>query len=146
MLLAGDTPLSTMASRVVLEITERATLDDVPDLERRTRILRQLGFRIAVDDLGAGHAGLATLTRLEPEFVKLDLSLVQQVHLSPVRQKLVASVSALCADLHAELVAEGVEEPADRDRLLALGCRLQQGYLFAKPDRSFLELLWDKAT
>jgi EAL domain-containing protein (putative c-di-GMP-specific phosphodiesterase class I) len=82
---------------------------------------------------------------VEPEFVKLDLSLVRQIHLSPVRQKLVGCVAALCADLGVQLIAEGVEEDADRDRLLALGCSLQQGYLFARPDRAFPAPTWEPA-
>jgi EAL domain-containing protein (putative c-di-GMP-specific phosphodiesterase class I) len=142
-LFESDMPLGKIASRVVLEITERATLDDIKDLERRVAILRYMGFRLAVDDLGAGYAGLTSFARLEPEFVKLDISLVQEIHTSPVRQKLVASMTSLCRDLGMRVIAEGVEEPADRDHLAALGCHFQQGYFFAKPGKAFPSPRWE---
>src|SRR5262249_5525459 len=75
LLLAPEMPLTKIASRVVLEITERATLDDVKDVRARISALRAIGFRVAVDDLGAGYAGLASFALLEPDFVKFDMSL-----------------------------------------------------------------------
>jgi EAL domain-containing protein (putative c-di-GMP-specific phosphodiesterase class I)/ActR/RegA family two-component response regulator len=142
-LFEASMPLGKIASRVVLEITERATLDEIRDLERRAAVLRYMGFRLAVDDLGAGYAGLTSFARLEPEFVKLDISLVQQIHASPVRQKLVESMTTLCRDLGIQVIAEGVEAHEDRDNLFALGCRLQQGYFFAKPGRPFPSPKWE---
>ncbi len=136
--LASDTaPLSRFAERVVLEITERSALENVKDVEARVHILRYMGFRIAIDDLGAGYAGLTSFAMLEPEFVKLDMSLVRGVHVSDLRQKLVRSLASVCGEMGKGIIAEGVESSEERNSLRALGCDLMQGYLFAKPARPF---------
>ncbi|MBX3187080.1 MAG: EAL domain-containing protein [Labilithrix sp.] len=128
-------PLSKIAPRVVLEITERAALDGVKDLRPRTRALRELGFRIAVDDLGAGYAGLSSFIMLEPELVKLDMSLIRGIDRSPVQHRIVQTLTALCRELSMQCVAEGVETPGELGRVLELGCDYLQGYLFGRPAR-----------
>jgi EAL domain-containing protein (putative c-di-GMP-specific phosphodiesterase class I) len=129
----ADAPLSGIAKRVVLEITERASLDALPDLSERIERLREMGFRIALDDLGAGYAGLTSFVRLEPEFVKLDTSLIRDVHENSAKQKIIGSIVGLCHEMGKQVVAEGIEQRAERDALAELGCDLLQGYLFAKP-------------
>ncbi len=137
-LFAVDAPLTPHAHTVVLEITERASLDGVRGLAAKVRRLRALGYRIAVDDLGAGYAGLATFAQLEPEFVKLDMSLVRGVHSSTSKQMVVRAMTRLCRDeLGIRVVSEGVERIEERDALTAQGCSLLQGYLFARPERGF---------
>ena len=135
-------PLSRLASRVVLEVTERAAIEEVDAVERRVSQLRERGFRIAVDDLGAGYAGLSSFALLEPEIVKLDVSLLRDIDQSPVKQKLVASMTALCKDMGFLVVAEGIETPAERDCVVSLGCDLLQGFLFARPGRPFPTASW----
>ena len=135
-------PLSKIAKRVVLEVTERASLDEVKDTQARIALLRYMGYRIAVDDLGAGYAGLTSFAKLEPEFVKLDMSLIRDVHESPVKQKLVRSLAALCSEMGLLVVAEGIEVEAEREFLARLGCDLMQGYLFAKPSKPFPTVAW----
>jgi EAL domain-containing protein (putative c-di-GMP-specific phosphodiesterase class I) len=137
-----DAPLSAVADRVVLEITERASLDGVRDLRATLSALRSLGFRIAIDDLGAGYAGLASFATLEPEFVKLDMSLIRGIDRSAVKEGLVRSMTTLCKDLGMQVVAEGVETAEERDVLANLGCDLLQGYLLAKPGRPFPAFSW----
>jgi EAL domain-containing protein (putative c-di-GMP-specific phosphodiesterase class I) len=132
-----DSVLSRMSERIVLEITERASLDAMLDVRRRIASLRDLGFRIALDDLGAGYAGLTSFALLEPEFVKLDMSLVRDVHQSITKQKVVGSMVRLCHDMGTQIVAEGVETREERDALVSLDCDLLQGYFFAKPGRPF---------
>jgi len=131
--------LTAIAPRVVLEITERAALPDAKDVRAAVARLREKGFRIAIDDLGAGYAGLATFATLEPEFVKLDMSLVRNIHSSSVKQKLVRSMTTLCSDMGIAVVAEGIELAEERDVIVELGCELLQGYLFARPGRA---LIW----
>jgi EAL domain-containing protein (putative c-di-GMP-specific phosphodiesterase class I) len=126
-------PLSQVATRVVLEVTERASLDHVRDLRACVANLRRIGYCIAVDDLGAGYAGLTTFAQLEPEVVKIDMSLVRDIQAHPTKQKLVGSMASLCRDLGMRLVVEGVETIDERQALLELGCDLMQGYLFARP-------------
>lgn len=134
---------SKIADRVVLEITERSRLERIPDVRSRIRALREIGFRIAVDDLGAGYSGLASFAQLEPEIVKLDRSLVQHVDSTQTKQKLVRSINALSRDMGVTVVAEGVETVAERDSLLELGCDLFQGFLFARPAPPFASANWE---
>ncbi|HEX7668498.1 MAG TPA: EAL domain-containing protein [Polyangiaceae bacterium] len=141
-LTSPSAPLTSIAPRVVLEITERASLDAVSDARSRVAQLRELGFRIAIDDLGAGYAGLTSFAQLEPEFVKLDMSLVRDVHKNPIKQKLVRSMTALCKDMGIVVVAEGIEVAEERDTIIELGCDLLQGYLLAKPGRPFPSVCW----
>ena len=134
-LLAADAPLSRHAGRVVLEITERAPLEEIKDVASRVGRLRSMGYRIAVDDLGAGYAGLTSFAHLEPEVVKVDMSLIRGIDQSPMKQKLLGSIVTLCRDLGIEIIAEGIETVAERDALVRVGGDLCQGYLFARPDR-----------
>ena len=142
MLYHGDAELSRIADRVVLEITERAALDRVKDTRGRVAKLREMGFRIAVDDLGAGYAGLTSFALLEPEIVKLDMSLIRDADKNSTKQRIIRSVAALSKDLGMLVVAEGVETGAERDALVELGCDLLQGFLFARPGPPFPEARW----
>jgi EAL domain-containing protein (putative c-di-GMP-specific phosphodiesterase class I)/CheY-like chemotaxis protein len=140
-LYAIDAVLTPHASRVVLEITERTGLD--PSLgQSRVAMLRRLGYRIAVDDLGAGYAALGALATLEPEIVKLDMSLVHEIDRHPNKRRIVAAIAALCRELGGRVVAEGVETAAERAACIDCGVDLLQGYLFARPFRGFGTVAW----
>lgn len=142
-LLRPDMPMSRWASRIVLEVTERAALDGKMDrLRGLLDRIRDAGFRIAVDDLGSGYAGLTSFAMLRPDVAKLDMSLVRGIQADPTRQRLVSSMCTLCRDLEIRLVAEGVETDAERDTLSALGVQLLQGYLFARPGPRFPAASW----
>jgi EAL domain-containing protein (putative c-di-GMP-specific phosphodiesterase class I)/ActR/RegA family two-component response regulator len=128
-------PLAKIADRVVLEITERASLDIVKNVDHRMKKLRELGFVTAIDDLGSGYAGLTSFTLLEPAMAKLDMSLIRGIDAQPRKQTIVRSMCRLCEELGILVVAEGVEKAGERDALADLGCDLLQGYLFARPAR-----------
>ncbi|HLK41134.1 MAG TPA: EAL domain-containing protein [Polyangiaceae bacterium] len=132
-----NAPLTKIAARVVLEVTERSTIDSVNDIQMRVSALRDLGYRIAIDDLGAGYAGLSSFAALEPEIVKLDMSLVRNVHRSDIRRRLIGSMTGLCREMGMRVVAEGVEVREECEIVQSSGCELLQGYLFAKPGRPF---------
>jgi EAL domain-containing protein (putative c-di-GMP-specific phosphodiesterase class I) len=134
-------PLSRIARRVVLELTEREALDRISDLAERLRALRKLGFRIAVDDLGAGYAGLTSFALVEPDIVKVDMGLVREAHLSVMKQKVVASIIALAKETGVQTVAEGIETREERDCLLRLGADWLQGYLFGRPTRGLPDVV-----
>ncbi|HUJ58194.1 MAG TPA: EAL domain-containing protein [Kofleriaceae bacterium] len=138
-LFAEDNPLGAFASRVVLEITERTGIDPAAG-PARVAMLRKLGYRIAVDDLGAGYAALGALASLEPEIVKLDMSLIRDLDRQPTKRRVVAAIATLCRELGSRVVAEGVETEAERVALLGSGIELLQGYLFARPTRGFQPL------
>lgn len=130
--------LAAASSRIVLEITERAHLETVPDVERRINDLRAIGFRVAIDDIGAGYSGLTSFTMLRPDLVKIDMALVRDIDKDPVKRRLAAMLIQLCIDLGIGVVAEGVETPNERDTLIELNCDLLQGYLFGRPSPPFL--------
>ncbi|HVY25106.1 MAG TPA: EAL domain-containing protein [Polyangiaceae bacterium] len=140
-LYAPETPLSRLAHRVVLEITDRAELETTPNARERVRDLRRMGYRFGLDDLGAGYGGLTTFVTLEPEFIKLDSALVRNIHGSPAQRQVVGSLSQLCRDMGARVIAEGVETPAEHETLVSLGCSLLQGHLYAPPGPAFPPLL-----
>ncbi len=141
-LVSPSSPLAQIAKRVVLEITEREGVDSVNDLRNRVAKVRETGYRVAVDDLGAGYAGLTSFALLEPDIVKIDMSLVRDVDTSAVKQRLILSITRLCRDMGIEVVGEGVETVAERDMLIQLGCDLLQGYCFAKPSEPFPAFSW----
>jgi signal transduction histidine kinase/EAL domain-containing protein (putative c-di-GMP-specific phosphodiesterase class I)/DNA-binding response OmpR family regulator len=134
-LVAEEAPLTRIAPRVILEITERASLASSPELAARLARLRKLGFRIAIDDIGAGYSGLTSFTELMPEVVKIDMSLIRDVHTSVLKQRTISALCNLCHDVGCVVVGEGVETREECDSLIALGCDLLQGYLLGRPSR-----------
>jgi EAL domain-containing protein (putative c-di-GMP-specific phosphodiesterase class I) len=144
-LLHPNSALAKVADRVVLEITERAGLSNIDNLSQKIRDLRRLGFRIAVDDLGSGYSGLNNVTELEPEFIKLDMTLVRDIDQSAVKQKVVSSLIALGNAMGTSVIAEGIETVAECKTIVGLGCKLLQGFLFARPGREFPLVDWPSA-
>ena len=134
-------PLTKVASRVVLEITERTSLEGQADVRYRVQELRELGFKIAIDDLGGGHARMSTFSPLDFDFVKLDMSLVRDMDKHPMKQRLVRSITELCREHNTKVVGEGVETEQEAKTLIDLGCDLLQGYLIAKPALPFADPL-----
>ena len=130
-------PLTGMASRVVLEITERTSLEGLRGLHERISEFRALGFRLAIDDLGAGYAGLTSFASLEPEFAKIDMSLVRDIDQSATKRRLVGMIAAVCREMGTQVVAEGIETAAERDVVVELGCTLLQGFHIGRPAREF---------
>ncbi len=135
-----DEPLLQFASRIVLEVTERAQLSSSEDLAATLDKLRAVGYRIALDDLGEGYAGLSWLVKLVPDIAKIDMSLVRDLHLSRMKRELVGSLVSVCRRSRTLLVAEGVEIAEEAAILRDLGCELLQGYYFARPSPSLAEL------
>jgi len=135
-------PLLPFAHRIVLEITERASVDGLSNLAERVAQLRKLRYRIAVDDLGAGYAGLAALATIQPDIVKFDMSLVRNIDADPVRQRIVLAIATLARELGMQVVAEGVETIAERDHLVGLSCDFLQGFLLARPGPAFPTVVW----
>jgi EAL domain-containing protein (putative c-di-GMP-specific phosphodiesterase class I) len=136
-LLRDDEPLLPFASRIVFEVTERAQLTSAQALAETLRALRAVGYRVALDDLGEGYAGLSWLVKLTPDIAKLDMSLVRDIQGSRMKRELVGSLVSVCRRARTLVVAEGVETPAEAETLRDLGCDLLQGYHFARPGPPF---------
>jgi len=137
-------PIAAYSSQIVLEITERAALDESAGVAANVRSLKKMGYRIAIDDLGAGYAGLNYLTMLEPDIVKLDMALIRNVHVDPVKRKLVTAMCNLCRDIGVAIIAEGVECAGEVEVLRELSCDHLQGFFFAKPGQAFPTVIWDE--
>ena len=117
----------------VIEITERESIVDYAAFERQIGYYVAQGFRIALDDIGAGHSGLVTLVTCSPHFMKLDMTLSREIHRHAYKQQLVKSLIAFAASVDAVLIAKGVETWEELETLARLGVRYAQGYLFARP-------------
>ena len=119
--------------RVVIEITEHSRIDDYDSICTAIDRLRHDGFRFAIDDTGAGFAGLQQVINLRPEFIKLDLQLTRGIDADPVRRVVAVALARVALELGAVIVAEGIENDDERRVLQQLGIPFGQGFLLARP-------------
>lgn len=129
--------LRSFASRLVFEVTETHQLTDYDRVRAVIERLRSHGFRVALDDVGAGYSGLHTLTMLNPDFVKLDRSLVQEIHERARTHRLVRHIHEFAREEGMTVIAEGVETQKEAQALRSLGVELMQGYHFCRPAPPF---------
>jgi EAL domain-containing protein (putative c-di-GMP-specific phosphodiesterase class I) len=123
--------------KVVLEITERSAITDFAAFRSTLEYVRALGFRVAVDDAGAGYGSLQCLAEVQPEWLKIDMSLVRDCDTDEVRAGLIGSLVTFGQAVGVELIAEGVETPHELAKIRELGVRFAQGFLFARPVEPF---------
>jgi EAL domain-containing protein (putative c-di-GMP-specific phosphodiesterase class I)/CheY-like chemotaxis protein len=121
-------------SRLVIELTEHVPIEDYAALGRALRGLRDCGVRLAADDVGAGYAGFRHLVALEPDIIKLDISLVSGIDRSRGQRALARALVAFSVDVGAVVIAEGVETLAELDTLRELGVPWAQGYHLGRPE------------
>ncbi len=119
--------------RLILEVTEEERLRDPRQLQATLRVYRERGLRIAIDDFGAGFAGLSLLAAFHPDIIKIDIALTREIDKRPTSRVLVKSIAQICSDLDIQLIAEGVEELPGLRALQDLGVRYMQGHHFAAP-------------
>ncbi|MFK8257365.1 diguanylate phosphodiesterase [Erwinia sp. AnSW2-5] len=119
--------------QVVVEVTEDEFISRFDEFEIAIHQLRNAGISLAIDDFGAGFAGLSLLARLQPEKLKIDRCLIEAIHINGPKQAIVQAIVNCCASLEITVVAEGVETAAEWRWLEAAGIRHFQGYLFARP-------------
>lgn len=120
-------------ARVVLELTEHTRVDDYTALLAGLAPLRDRGLRVAVDDAGAGYAGLRHVLQLRPDILKLDIDLIRGIDLDPAKRALSAALVIFARETGAEIIAEGIETPAELRTLRGLGVNWGQGYHLARP-------------
>lgn len=119
--------------RIVFEATEGDAIEDGKRLANILTEYKKTGFLTAIDDFGAGYAGLNLLADFQPDLIKLDMALVRGVDSSRSRQAITRGVLRICLELHIDVIAEGVETEAERDFFFHEGVTLMQGYLFSRP-------------
>ena len=132
-LMASLEPLIPWASRTVLEITEHNQMERNSDWEASIEGIKARGFRLAVDDLGAGYNSLSVLAALQPEFIKIDMSIVRDVDTDPYKQRLIRILTQLGEGTGSTVLAEGVETASELETLQEIGIHLLQGYHLGKP-------------
>jgi EAL domain-containing protein (putative c-di-GMP-specific phosphodiesterase class I) len=120
-------------SRIIFEVTEHEEITDQGHLLTILRTYQARGFKTAIDDFGAGYAGLNLLADFQPDLIKLDIGLIRGLHLDRVRQRIVSHMVELCSELGVQVIGEGVEQIDECSALVDMGVVLQQGYLFARP-------------
>ncbi|WP_417582166.1 EAL domain-containing protein [Nitrincola sp.] len=116
-----------------VEITEGLLLDDRPDVMRQLTAFRSAGIAISLDDFGTGYSALSYLKKFDIDYLKIDRSFVQDIVSMEGSRAIVESIASMAVRLGMQVIAEGVEEPAQAEVLAAIGCRLAQGYLYARP-------------
>jgi EAL domain-containing protein (putative c-di-GMP-specific phosphodiesterase class I) len=121
-------------SRIVIEITEKLVIENYPLFREEMAYFTDLGMSFAVDDVGAGYSGLESIARLKPAFLKIDMSLVRDVHVSLVNREMVKAIVSMGEGIGSTVIAEGIQTEEEADALLKMGVRYGQGYYLARPD------------
>ena len=117
----------------MFEFTENEKMADPAHVQRIVDAYRMFGFWTALDDFGAGYAGLGLLARWQPDLIKIDMELLRDVHFSRAKQAIIAGIVGIARSLDIEVLAEGVENERELVVLRAAGISLFQGYYFARP-------------
>ena len=126
--------LQIPADRVVIEVSEQYPLEDYNLIREVTNHFRELGFQIAIDDLGAGYAGLRSWSEIRPEYVKIDRHFINHINEDPVKREFVRSIQEIATELDCKVVAEGIETEEELNTIRLLGIRFGQGYLLGRPE------------
>ena len=131
--LAAAESVGFARDRIMFEFTEDERISDYGHIQHIIEEYRRFGFLTAIDDFGAGFAGLNLLANFQTDIIKIDMALIRDIHRSTARQTVVAGIVIIARALNVTVLAEGVESAAELAVLRAAGIRLFQGYLFAKP-------------
>jgi EAL domain-containing protein (putative c-di-GMP-specific phosphodiesterase class I) len=121
------------ADRLVLELTEHVMLDDIDEVSAVMLRLKNIGVSFAIDDFGTGYSSLSYLKRLPIDTLKIDRSFVRDLESDPSDREIVQTILNIARSLHVSVIAEGVETKMQWLLLRQMGCRIFQGYLFARP-------------
>lgn len=119
--------------RLIFEFTENEEMADTNHVANIVQTYRQMGFGTAIDDFGAGHAGLGLLARFQTDYIKLDMELIRGIDSSLPRRMIVEGIVRIATKMDIVVIAEGIETLAEYDILVGIGVRYMQGYLFARP-------------
>ncbi len=126
-------PLLPFAKRVVIELTERSKITDIEAWEVSLAALGEAGFRLAVDDVGAGYSSLSALAYVKPQFMKIDMSLVRGIEFDEHKRNIIELICQLGKVTNAQVLAEGIERESEAKIVEEIGVDLMQGFLFGRP-------------
>jgi EAL domain-containing protein (putative c-di-GMP-specific phosphodiesterase class I) len=126
---------------IMFEFTENERMTDVAHVQRIIAEYKKIGFVTALDDFGAGYAGLGLISKFQPDLIKIDMELIRDIATSQAKQVVVSGILCIASALNITVLAEGVETESEMRVLKAAGIDLQQGYFFAKPGLASLPLV-----
>jgi EAL domain-containing protein (putative c-di-GMP-specific phosphodiesterase class I) len=124
---------------LVWELTERHAIEDYGAFQSIMKRYVDLGYNVAIDDLGTGYSSIQTITHVRPLYLKIDISLVSDIDTNLLKQELVSSLIVLAGNINAHLIAEGIETQGELEALRGLGIHIGQGYLLGRPSTLFPE-------
>jgi len=125
--------LGLSPARIALEVSERYAIRNYMLFVEALETFRQLGFSIAVDDIGAGHSGLENIAHLQPRYLKFDMQLVRDIDKNPIKREMARALKTFADKMDSQIIAEGIETDDERQACMELGLHYGQGYRIARP-------------
>jgi len=122
---------------IVIEVTERLAITGFEHFRDSVNELRQAGIEIAIDDAGTGYSSLETIAQMDPDYIKLDMSLVRGIHTSPLKREIARALKSIAEAARARVIGEGIETVEELQVLRDLGIDLAQGYYVGRPGPAF---------
>jgi len=120
---------------IVLEIADRSSIEDYEAFGTEVTDLRAMGFKMSIDDVGKGSTSLESLTEIKPDYIKVDTSLIRNIHSNLIKQELLRSLCQVAKTMDCQVIAEGIETQEELTAVRRCGARLGQGYYFQRPGR-----------
>ena len=124
-------------SNIVLEISEKGVIKDYKKFRRRMKSYRDMGFQVAIDDIGTGYSNIQTISEIVPDYLKIDIALIKNIHLDLIKQELLETLIAMAKKLNAKVISEGIENKEDLAILRDMGIEYGQGFYLSYPAPSF---------
>ncbi|MDF2815416.1 MAG: RNase stability modulator [Paenibacillus sp.] len=125
---------------VVFEITERSSIEDFSTTKKLLQHYRSQGYQIAIDDAGAGYSSLQAIAELQPDFIKVDRSLIQDIHKDKIKENILETFVSFAEKMNIRIIAEGIEKTEELMKLMQMGIHFGQGYLIAKPSKQMISM------
>lgn len=125
---------------IIFEVTERAYIEDRETFRETMEHYKRQDFQLAIDDLGSGYAGVSRIYYMEPQFIKIDMSLIRDIHLDEVKSSIVEGFVYFCKSMGIKLIAEGIEKVEELEKIIQLGVDFGQGYYLGKPDAEIKDI------
>ncbi|MFD2671689.1 GGDEF domain-containing protein [Marinicrinis sediminis] len=129
-----------LPQNVVFEITERSSIEDFSTVKRILHHYRRQGYQIAIDDAGAGYSSLEAIAELHPDFIKVDRSLIHGIHQDKIKEYILETLVTFAQKMNIRIIAEGIEEYPDLDKLMRMGVHFAQGYLLGRPNPKIIDI------
>ncbi len=136
---------SLLPSQFIIEITERKQIKDLYGFKEIIKKLKNFGFAVAIDDVGSGYSSLNLISEIKPDFIKYDINLIRDIYKIPIKQQLLRSISSFAKEQNLTLIAEGVENKDELDKVREIGVKYVQGYFIERPTDSLEKLVKDYA-